>query len=320
MPEILSIADKWRATMPPLGTKPLIELDWPNFRPWSVTSVAHRISDHPLLQPDELVKLSQRLEQQGRIRSHANTAAAGTPFNDAPDLHPNRASSTETLKRIREAGAWLSLLNVQSDPTYRNLVDEILDSVRPLVEAKDPGMSYRAGWIFVSSPRTITPFHFDKEHNFILQIHGRKTIYVWEPNDLQVVDDRARDRFHARRQRDLIVWKEEFRKRAHRFDVGPGEGAYMPSTSPHLVEVGDEPSITVSFTYYTSSTRRDALLRTARGRLAEAGVSLPALGQRAWLDSAVYCSAVSLRAAKNMVSQMRGKQLRLDTALYAQPR
>ena len=156
-------------------------------------------------------------------------------------------------------------------------------------------MSYRAGWIFVSSPHTITPFHFDKEHNFILQVAGRKTVYVWEPDDYQVVSDSARDRFHARHNRDLILWNEDFRKRAHRFEFGPGDGAYMPSTAPHLVEVGDDPSITISFTYYTDSTRRQSSLHFARGRLAEYGISLPPVGQKNGLirsSATVQCRVV----------------------------
>jgi len=96
--------------------------------------------------------------------------------------------------------------------------------------------------------------------------------YVWEPDDYEVVSQRARDRFHARHDRDLIIWKEEFRKRAHRFEFGPGDGAYMPSTAPHLVEVGEDPSVTISFTYYTDSTRRQSMLHYARGHLAERGI------------------------------------------------
>jgi hypothetical protein len=302
------------------GNKPLIALDWPNFRPWAVTPVEHHIADHPLFQLDQLSELGQRLEQHGRTRTHSNKATAATPFNEAPSLHPNQASSRQTLEHIREANAWFSLLNVQTDTLYRRLVDEVLDSVQPFVEAKDPGMCYRAGWIFVSSPRTVTPFHFDREHNFLLQIHGRKTVYVWEPNDLIVADDRARDRFHASGQRDLMVWNEEFRKRAHRFEIGPGQGAYMPSTSPHLVEVGDEPSITVSFTYYAASTRRDALLRKARGRVAEYGVHLPPVGQSAWLDGAMHSGALAAQSLKNAVSQVRGRETWNDGAAYAIPR
>ena len=72
------------------GTNPLIELDWDSFRPWSVARVEHSISKHPLLQIDQLIELSQRLEAEGRVRSHSSQAVAGTPFNDAPTLHPNR--------------------------------------------------------------------------------------------------------------------------------------------------------------------------------------------------------------------------------------
>ena len=296
---------------------PQIELDWENFQPWKVTPVRHRISDHYLLKPDQLIELSKRLEQQGRIRTHTSSAKADTPFNHAPEMHPNSASAAETLERIREAKAWLSLLNVQTDPTYRQLIDEVMDGIRPLVEAKDPNMSYRGGWIFISSPNTITPFHFDKEHNFILQIYGRKTVYVWDPDDYVVISQLARDRFHARHDRDLIVWKEEFRKRAHRFAFGPGDGAYMPSTAPHLVEVGEDPSITFSFTYYTDSTRRQSMLHYARGHLAEHGINLPDVGKYNLLDQIVYHSALPVRATVRAVRSLAGKNVVSERAKYA---
>jgi hypothetical protein len=296
---------------------PLIELDWASFRPWSVAPVTHLISQHPLLQLDQLVQLAKRLENDGRIRAHTNDAQAGTPFGDAPDLHPIKAPVISTMEQIREAGAWMSLLNVQTDPIYRRLIDEVLDSICPLVEVKDPGMSYRGGWIFVSSPRTVTPFHMDKEHNFILQVRGRKTIYVWDPNDVEVVSDRARDRFHSRHQRDLVIWKEEFRGRAHRFEAGPGQGAYMPSTSPHLVEVGDEPSVTISLTYYTESTRRDSLLHKARGRLSEHGISVPASWIGGPIGDVVYRGAMVARAATRLAYHAAGKRVGSEQAKYA---
>src|SRR6185437_6617237 len=107
------------------------------------------------------------------------------------------------------------------------------------------------------------------------------------------------------------------RKRAHRFEIGPGQGAYMPSTSPHLVEVDDEPSVTVSFTYYTANTRRDALLRKARGRLVEYGLHLPPVGQRTWLDQTLHSGAAAAQSLKNTVSQLRGKPTWSDGAAYA---
>src|SRR3546814_15983806 len=100
--------------------------------------------------------------------------------SDLPELFPNPKSATDTLRAVAEAKAWTSLLNVQIDPTYRALVGEVLESVRPRVEAVDPGMCHRGGWIFITSPHTVTPFHFDKEHNLLLQINGSNRIYVWQ--------------------------------------------------------------------------------------------------------------------------------------------
>ena len=63
-------------------------------------------------------------------------------------------------------------------------------------------MCHRAGWIFVTSPGAVTPFHMDDEHNFILQIAGRKRLYVWDPQDRSVVSDLGQELFHARHSRD----------------------------------------------------------------------------------------------------------------------
>lgn len=275
----------------------LIEFDAATFDPWRIQPVRHRLCDHPLLHPDALVELGARLEARGSIRTHGSDAKAGTPFNSAPDMFPNAKSAADTLRSLRDARAWMSLLNVQADEVYRALVAEVLDSVQPQVEARDPGMCYRAGWIFVSSPRTVTPFHFDKEHNFILQIHGRKRVYVWDHRDTVVASEHARDLFHLSHERYLLRWRDEFRARAQVFDLEPGQGAYMPSTSPHMVENGDEPSITTSFTYYTDATRRDSLLHRAHALIRRIGITPPAVGRSPAFDALTQAIARPLRGS-----------------------
>lgn len=278
----------------------LIEFDSSTFDPWRIQSIHHRLVDHPLLQMPQLQALAGRLDAMGSIRTHGNDATAATPFNEATRLHPNRRSATETLAGIDEARAFLSLLNVQIDPIYRELVGSVLDNVRPLVEPRDPGMCYRGGWIFVSSPRTVTPFHFDKEHNFLLQIRGTKRVYVWDVDDTVVASELARDRFHQCHERKLLVWDEAFRERAHVFDLRPGEGAYMPSTCPHMVENGDSPSVTMSFTYYTDATRRNALLHKAHAMLRERGFAPPAVGESPLLDGCLLALAQGRKLARRV--------------------
>ena len=62
------------------------------------------------------------------------------------------------------------------------------------------------------------------------------------------MSERAQELFHDEHSRELVQWHEAHRAKARIFDLLPGMGGYMPSTSPHLVENGDGPSITMSFT------------------------------------------------------------------------
>jgi len=294
-----------------------VALDWAAFDPWRIQPFSHRLAEHPLLQQEPLLALGARMEQTGRVRSHSNAAEAGTSFNNAPRLHPNARSATDTLAHIDTAQAWMSLLNVQTDPLYRSLVDEVLDGVRAHVEAVDPGMCYRGGWIFVTSPGTITPFHFDKEHNFLFQVRGRKIVHVWDHRDTVAASEASRDRFHACHERDLLVWSDALRARARSFELEPGQGAYMPSTSPHMVENGSQPSVTMSFTYYTDATRRDSLLHRTHYRLRQWGIEPPAVGANRVLDGLLHAPVRALSDLRLAARRLAGRSVRSDRAPYA---
>lgn len=299
------------------GVPRLLDVDWRAFDPWRVSTLTHRLAQHPLLKLQPLLQLGSRLAQRRGVRTHTGEATAGTPFGAAAQLHPNRLSVQETLADIEHANAWTSLLNVQSDDEYRSLVDEVLDDVQPQVERVDPGMCYRAGWIFITSPRAVTPFHMDKEHNFILQIQGRKTLYVWEPDDTEAVSEAARDLFHLRHSRDLVRWHEQLKQRAHVFHLEPGMAAYMPSTSPHMVENGDNASITASFTYYTDATRRKSLLHALHQRMRDRGLKPEAVGLHPTRDAVAYAACRAYSDGKRLINEALGRPTFPDSAPYA---
>jgi hypothetical protein len=287
------------------------------FDPWRIQAATHALCDHPLLRIESLVELGRRLEARKLVRTHSDAATAGSSFADAPQLHPNLRSAEETLAGIAQARAWMSLLNVQADPVYRRLVDEVLDAVRPMVEARDPGMCYRGGWIFVSSPGAVTPFHIDHEHNFILQIRGRKRVYTWDPFDRVVVPERGQELFHDQHSREGVVWDEAFRARARVFDLEPGFGGYMPSTAPHMVENGDEPSITVSFTYYTDATRRRELLYRGNARLRRLGLAPSPVGRSPARDRAKAALLGGYAAARATLRRALGRGVRDNGVSHA---
>ncbi|HEY1546573.1 MAG TPA: cupin-like domain-containing protein [Kofleriaceae bacterium] len=294
-----------------------IRVDPQTFEPWRIQALTHELSDHPLLQLDALVELGKRQNERNLVRTHSADATAGTSFADAPSLHPNAQDAVATLAGIADARAWMSLLNVQADPIYRAFIDEILDEVRPVVERKDPGMCYRAGWIFVSSPNAVTPFHIDHEHNFIMQIRGTKRLYVWDPFDRETVSERALERFHDAHSRDLVTFSESSRPRARIFDLVPGMGGYMPSTAAHLVENGPEPSITISFTYYTDSTRRNELLYRGNTAMRRLGIEPTPIGTSHGRDRVKHAMLAGFTQAKNLVRRAQGKSVRETGLPYA---
>src|SRR3546814_15678645 len=97
--------------------------------------------------------------------------------------------------------------------------------------------------------------------------------------------------------RYLLRWREEFRERARVFDLEPGQGAYMPSTSPHMVENGSEPSITASFTYYTDATRRDALLHRSHSLMRKLKVTPPAVKHASLFYTTIHAIAARMLRA-----------------------
>ena len=281
----------------------LIDMDWESFDPWRPQAVRHRLTEHPLLQPDQLVALGKRFEGTTHLLTFNNQAGADANFDEVARMYPNRRSVTETLQQIHLAKAWMLLRHVQADPAYRELINTALDSIQPAIERHDPGMYYRAGWIFVASPHTTTPFHIDRNHGILLQIRGAKKVYVWDQDDIEVCSECARDSFHSSHNLDLVKWHEEFRERAHLFEVGPGMGAYIPITSPHMVETGTEPSITISLTYSTHATRHNAMEHVLHDLLRRHGMSPPPVGRNKLLDELSYISESVLIAMRGVGSR-----------------
>jgi hypothetical protein len=295
----------------------LVVMDWASFNPWRMQGFTHRLSDHPLVRRDSVESLSARLEAEKRVLGFGEGVHAGTGINRAVNEFRHRRAAAETVRGIEHARAWLSLRHIQSDPLYRTLVDDVLDDVRPFVERVDPGMCWRAGWVFVSSPGQITPFHIDTEHNFLLQMLGHKRVHVWDHRDTVAVSDHARDHFLNHGGLDGLVWHDDLRARARVFELGPGDGAYMPSTSPHMVENGDRPSITMSFTYYTRATRRRALLHRLRDRCAMRGLDLPPVGSHPAIEAVASRALSGLRTVKGGVRRLLRMPTGREDVAYA---
>jgi hypothetical protein len=292
--------------------------DAANFSTHGINRLHHNFHEHPLLQLAELERLAHDLTPLRQCRFVRPGITQASSFVHA-DTHPDGRGIDEVFRRIEEAGSWVALYNVEAIPRYAVLLAEILDTVRPLVEREQGKTFMETGFIFVSAPPSVTPFHIDRENNFWLQLHGRKTMSVWPNTDRVAVPAEAIEDYIVAHSAKKVQFREELRARSHEFDVGPGDGVYFPSTSPHAtrsergwVQPGDGVSISFGVNFYTDATRRTArvhqvnrLMRKNFGLLPTSpGESRTADALKAPLGRLI---GVSRQLGRSVVAPLRGR-------------
>lgn len=212
----------------------------------------HALDQHPLLTLDRLADLAEALPEGSVEYNLADLPIAVEGKPDKGDLPLG-----ETIRQIGSSGSWAVLRNIGQDPEYAALLNDLLDEIAPQVEARTGPMLHRLGFIFVTSPGGVTPAHFDPEHNVLLQVRGSKTMTQFPAGDTRFVADEAHERYHTGGPRE-VDWQETLETEGTQFHIGPGEGLYVPVMAPHFVRNGPEPSISLSITWRSEWSYREA--------------------------------------------------------------
>ncbi len=280
-------------------TSTRVEIDVAHFHPLKPASVRHGLVGHPLLGKDSLLQLATRLKSPGKVNYISGQTTPDADFTELLGTHGTGRSLEETLERIEEPGSWVAFYHIESDPIYRELIDECLDTVQPAVRKHDPGMFGRMGWIFFSSPGALTPFHIDTETNLLLQIHGEKELSVWDPYDRTVLPERSIETYLATSSLKQVTYRPDLQEKAYAFRLTPGVGAYMPCTAPHLARTCDgDYSITLALTYFTAATERRSRVYRANSVLRKLRLSPRPYGDSPFADgvkSRLYSSYLSVK-------------------------
>lgn len=258
-------------------------------------SVSHRLSSHPLMQLPRLIELAGTLPPTAVEFNHADLPLS----QDYLKTPANGLTVLETLHQIENCRSWMVLKNVETDPAYRQLLLECLEPMRALTEHVTPGMRTPEAFIFVSSPRAVTPYHCDPEHNFLLQMRGSKTMAVFDRDDPLAIAQTDLEAKVTGDHRNL-PFTEAMEGRETLFRLTPGTGLHVPMHNPHWVRVDDEVSISLSITYRSRfSTRREAILRL-NSRLRALGRTPKPPGRDPKIDSAKYLAERVIRRCEHM--------------------
>ncbi len=247
-----------------------------NRRPFTI---GHHLADHPLFALPRLIELSQALPEH-RVEYNSGKL----PVSQDPSSTPrNGLSIADTIQRIEECNSWMVLKNVELDEEYSDLLNSCLAEVRQFSDHVSPGMKHRAGFIFISSPGSVTPYHIDPENNFLLQIRGNKLVYMFPQDDREILTEENLEGFFCGGHRNL-PYESWYDERSEQFELNPGDGLHFPVAAPHWVKNGNEVSISFSITFQTKDSADRKSLHRLNRQMRKWGVTPSNVGASKWRD------------------------------------
>jgi len=227
----------------------LLERNRDEFHPENSQKFKHNLCDHPLMKIEELKKLALR---HPKIRFHSANIPRSQSLDTVCEECPTGMTLEDALENINTSGSFVFIMDVQEDPIYAPLVNQLLDEIQGDVEKHHKNMRNRQAWIFITSPGGTTPYHRDQETSHFLHIKGKKKFWLWDQKDREVVSQEENEFFHGVHGLKKTNYKEALMDKATLHEIVPGDGVFFPYTAPHMVENGDEYSISFSVTHMTS--------------------------------------------------------------------
>ena len=203
---------------------------------WSPEELVRRIGARPVTATFSATGCFNPLDASNgiekRVMPFDEAAACVTSRGDGPYCYVYQVSIADVLSDLRRDGLV---------PTWLGALDHV-----------------RATNLWLGARGCVTPLHIDGSHGFLLQVHGKKAVTLFSPDQrrflypavgterphLSLVDPRApdEDRFplfaHAR---------------AEQFTLEPGDALYLPPGWWHEVESLD---VAVSINFWSDSIYR----------------------------------------------------------------
>src|SRR6516164_6378562 len=194
----------------------------------------------------------------------------------------------DVIRDLQDANAWLTLLMVEDDPGMAEIMNTYLDQLEAGMSAKQGKrvkLRKRVAFVFVSSPNSVTPVHFDIEHSLLMQVSGCKTVSIgrWQDDATRRREfDRYCDGSHGR--------IENLQPEVAAYTMTPGRGVYIPPGTPHWVHNGPGISLSVTLTYFTAATVRENRVESFNAHLRRRHMKPREPGHSITLDTAKVCA------------------------------
>ena len=206
----------------------------------------------------------------------------------------------DVIRDLHNANAWLTLLMVEDDPGMAEIMNTHLDQLEAGMTAKQgkrAKLRKRVAFVFVSSPNSVTPVHFDIEHSLLMQVSGSKTVSIgrWGSDAARRHEfNRYWDGSHGR--------IEDLPPEVAAYTMTPGRAVYIPPGTPHWVHNGPGISLSVTLTYFTAATVRENRVENFNAHLRRRHMNPQEPGRSTAVDTVKVCAMGALSIGQRLRS------------------
>jgi hypothetical protein len=240
-------------------------------------------------EPSALQDLANRLPAPWVV---VNDGALPRLSPPRPNLRDQFDDGAAALRALYERCLSVRLYHVNHFPDPGSLVRDVLDQVGDTLGDHGGGQVRRDSSLFCGSAGSTVPIHGDRHDNLLLQITGTKTITVWwfadRRRELAVLERNAGHHLN------LEVVPDEHRV----YELGPGEGLYLPPYTIHSVVCGPEPSTALSASFSTVVSERADRVHVANRHLRRFRVDPRGPGDSVVVDKVKAAAVDGVRRAK----------------------
>jgi hypothetical protein len=261
--------------------------------------VSHRLHEHPLFELAPLLALCRRLGP-GPVSCRIGKVPVDADFDASLSAYNQGLTLYDAIEHLEEREAYIAVYNPERDPLYRPVIEGLLGEIAEQTEIIEPGMNWFSTYLFITAQGSVTPYHMDREMNFLLQIRGLKSVKLWNPADDEVMDEAERDRLLSY-VGGRPGYKPSLEAKAMPFELSPGLGVHHPFIAPHLVHTGPELSVSLALTF---RTRRSDVWTNAHRfnlRLRRLGFTPQPVGRHAAVDYTKSALITAYRRAVDLV-------------------
>jgi hypothetical protein len=265
--------------------------------------IQHSLATHPLFQLPKLLELAERTLRERPKEIYYD--AGDVQVDQRWDAIPKKPfSAVEAMERIETCGAWFIFRSAQNDPEYRVFLDEGLAELKahmgPDIDSK---ILVEDIIIFVTSPNRVTTYHIDRECNFLLQIKGTKTMWVFDRDDRDVLPAEEIERFWTV-DNNAATYKPHLQDRAVTYKMVPGNGVHIPVNCPHWLKNDDNVSVSLSVNFQFKDSIRANAFR-ANYLLRQMGIKPTPPGVSPQLDSIKSAAVRPIVWAGNLYKRLK---------------